>query len=87
VLSTCPACLLALLWYGLLLASCVMDSCPALSRNTTLPRKQHLQGPVEIVLGVVAGVVGGAFCGMTHLWDTRFKRTVVCFSTGQYKGV
>ncbi|GLC68141.1 hypothetical protein PLESTF_000652900 [Pleodorina starrii] len=39
-----------------------------------------LHGPIDISLGVVAGLVGASLCAATRLWDSSLKRTAVVFS-------
>jgi hypothetical protein len=49
--------------------------------NTTM---SALEGPINIIAGVVVGALGGAVCGMTRLFNTKAKRTLICVSMGLF---
>ncbi|KAG2484030.1 hypothetical protein HYH03_017120 [Edaphochlamys debaryana] len=38
-------------------------------------------GPLDITIGIIAGLAGAAFCAATRLWDSPLKRTAVVFAT------
>lgn len=44
---------------------------------------QLLHGVVDILVGIVGGLVGAAVCSATVIWDTKAKRTAICFSSGE----
>ena len=41
-----------------------------------------MHGPVNIVVGVVAGLLTASFCSATRLWDSKMKRVAVVFFAG-----
>lgn len=43
-----------------------------------------IEGPINIIAGVVVGAVAGSVCGMTRLFNTKVKRTVVCVAMGLF---
>jgi len=43
---------------------------------------QALEGPTEVVIGVVVGVIGGTFCGMTRMFSSSAKRILICLFMG-----
>jgi NhaP-type Na+/H+ or K+/H+ antiporter len=48
------------------------------------PTLSALEGPINIVAGVVVGAIGGSVCGMTRLFNTKVKRTLVCVAMGLF---
>lgn len=69
-------------------AICVSFAIPAQDKTTTTVILEAMHGPITIVLGIIAGTMGGLVSGMTRLWDRPWKRTAVvlgqglCFSFG-----
>jgi solute carrier family 9B (sodium/hydrogen exchanger), member 1/2 len=41
-----------------------------------------LEGPLNIVAGVIVGILGGIICGFTRLFNTKGKRVAVCLFMG-----
>lgn len=41
-----------------------------------------LHGPTDVLLGLVVGTLGGMLCGITKVWDIRWKRTSATFMLG-----
>mmetsp|Transcript_18971 Transcript_18971/g.39509 ORF Transcript_18971/g.39509 Transcript_18971/m.39509 type:complete len:682 (-) Transcript_18971:73-2118(-) len=41
-----------------------------------------MHGPLEIILGVILGMVGGHILAMTKVWNMRWKRTAITFGLG-----
>lgn len=44
---------------------------------------QLLHGPLDILFGLTAGLVGAMFCSCTRLWNTKLKLVLVVFFTAQ----
>jgi len=69
-------------------AICMSFAIPAQDKTTTTVILEAMHGPITIVLGIIAGTMGGFVSGMTRLWDRPWKRTAVvlgqglCFSFG-----
>ena len=43
-----------------------------------------MHGPTDVVMGLIAGSCGGVLCGLTVLWDTRWKRSSMVFMLGMF---
>ena len=41
-----------------------------------------LEGPINIVAGIVVGIIGGVICSFTKLFNTDMKRTIVTMFMG-----
>lgn len=45
---------------------------------------QALEGPINIIAGIVCGLIGGSICGMTRMFNSKEKRTLVCIFMGLF---
>lgn len=45
---------------------------------------QALDGPINIIAGILAGLIGGTICGMTRMFNTQGKRTLICILMGLF---
>eukprot|EP00889_Picochlorum_renovo_P005307 jgi/Picre1/32337/NNA_007683.t1 len=41
-------------------------------------------GPVQVILGVISGILGGYVLSITRIWNTQLKRFLILFFTGLF---
>lgn len=48
------------------------------------PVLDAMHGPINLIGGCVAGIIGGTICGCTRIWNTKVKRTLVTLLIGLF---